>query len=116
MTPYEEALRRIAEAKERGAELLDLGDLRLKELPRELGSLTCLRVLALGKFQPYFDAAGELKWNWIEDRPLQLFTNLDPVRPLSDLTSLDITGCAQVKSIDALSGLKRVTSLDLSGF
>ena len=48
MTPHEEALRRIAEAKATNADLLDLGDLPLKQLPKELGELTHLHVLALG--------------------------------------------------------------------
>ena len=39
---------RIEQARAEGARLLDLGDLPLDELPEELGSLTKLRVLALG--------------------------------------------------------------------
>ena len=48
MTPHEEALRRIVDAKARNADLLDLGDLRLEDVPKELGELTQLRMLSLG--------------------------------------------------------------------
>jgi len=43
MTPedaHAEALRRIRHAKDTGAEVLDLGDLPMAELPAELGALT----------------------------------------------------------------------------
>jgi hypothetical protein len=42
---YDEAMRRIEEAFEEEAYALDLGDLRLKELPKELGNLTELESL-----------------------------------------------------------------------
>ena len=44
-----EAVRRIRECEKTGQTWLDLGDLALEELPPELGQLTHLRHLALGK-------------------------------------------------------------------
>ena len=48
----QEAVRRIRECEKTGQTWLDLGDLDLEELPPELGQLTHLRLLALGKHRP----------------------------------------------------------------
>ena len=44
-----EAERRIEEARETGAEILDLGDLALSEIPASLWGLPDLRALYLGR-------------------------------------------------------------------
>ncbi len=113
MTPQEEALRRIADAKASNAALLDLGDLRLEEVPKELGELTQLRVLALGKRRPYYDETSRLKWEYHDERPTQPFRAAEPLRNLTGLASLNLSFCEQLTSLDALRGLTGLTALDL---
>src|SRR5262245_43480807 len=113
MTPQQEALRRIADAKASNAELLDLGDLWLKEVPKELGELTQLRVLSLGKYQPHFEETGKLSWKFDNFRSSQSFRDVQPVQNLTGLTSLNLSGCKQLTDVEALRGLTGLTSLEL---
>jgi internalin A len=116
MTPDEalvEALRRIAAAKASNATLLDLGDLGLAEIPPEIGELSELRVLALGRMRVREGSTG-IEWEWANDRPSPRFLTLAPLRGLVGLTSLDLSGCERLSDVSALSGLTALTSLNLS--
>lgn len=57
---YREAQRRISVTREAGTTHLDLGDLPLDILPRELADLRGLRILSLGKGVPSIGADGDL--------------------------------------------------------
>ena len=71
---YDEALRRIREAEETGAVELDLSELTLNRLPRELARLTSLQSLNLAEC-------------W------QLSGNLSPLARLTSLRSLGLDQC-----------------------
>ncbi len=112
---HAEALRRIRHAKETDAEVLDLGDLPLADLPAELGTLTKLKVLALGNLRPVVTADG-IEWKWEQEqyRRNQQFTTVEPLRGLSALTSLDLSGCRQLTTVEPLRGISALTTLDLT--
>src|SRR5205085_2893759 len=114
--PDEEALRRIREAKETDAEILDLGDLALETLPPELGGLTRLRVLALGKQRPVPDEASGVKWKWDHERAASPVSVLTPLSGLASLEELDLSDCPNLGSFDPLEGLlPHLTGLYLYG-
>src|SRR5579871_270219 len=78
-----EARHRIEVAARDRAEELDLGGLRLTEIPEELYALTDLKVLYLGapkrqQMIPYWDRADgdRERCNWIRALPPALFTSL----------------------------------------
>ena len=71
-----EALRRIEECEKTGQIWLDLGDLALEELPRELGRLAHLRHLALGVHRFKAADGDEVIWEYDSYRSAQRFTNL----------------------------------------
>ena len=83
---YEEALRRIRQAKETGALELDLSGLALNRLPRELARLTSLQSPNLAEC-------------W------QLSGNLSPLARLTSLRSLGLDQCRSTiwLRLDALS-------------
>jgi len=58
-----EAERRIEEARSRGLETLDLGDLALSEIPGSIGSLPHLKALYLGRVKPTEEGREELDSN-----------------------------------------------------
>jgi internalin A len=111
---FAEAQRRIAAARESGAEILDLGDLKLDRLPDELGRLPALRILALGHYRPIVND-GNLSWEWDSDRPPR-DNNLVEISALAGLThlqTLNLSGC-NLTDASALAGLPRIHTLDLS--
>jgi len=117
MTPakaHAEALRRIAAARATNAEILDLGDLALKELPHELSDLPALRVLALGKTRPIVKD-GQLTWAWASERPFPGFADVSALAALANLNTLDLSGCASLSDVSALVALTKLNTLDLSG-
>jgi serine/threonine protein kinase len=117
MTPsaaLAEARERIANARGRNLPWLDLGDLGLEHIPQEIGELLDLRVLALGKVK-FREAPGKFEWEWNDTRPEPQLTSVEPLRGLSGLTSLALSGCEQLTSVEPLRGLSGLTSLDLSG-
>ena len=98
MTPeeaYEEALRRIREAKETGAVRLDFTGFLLDRLPRELGHLTSLRSLDLSFCREHSGDISSL-------------TGADL------LQSLKLTGCGQLSDLVPLAGLTSLQSLELT--
>jgi GTPase SAR1 family protein len=131
------ALQRIATVRESGAEVLDLGDLSLERLPDELGSLTEVRVLALGSYCPIVQN-GALTWEWDPTRVetvcladisvlaelnqlknLHLgacpnLTDISPLAELNQLQSLDLGACSNLTDIMPLAELNQLQSLDLS--
>ncbi len=110
---YAEARRRIAEARATRAEMLDLGDLGLKKLPRELGDLLHLRVLMLGRWR--LVAEGESwGWEWDSDRPIPALSDVSPLAGLANLTTLDLSRCPALSDVSPLAGLANLTTLDLS--
>src|SRR4051812_44482967 len=114
MSPHEEALRRIAEAERTGAEVLDLGDLALEELPPELGRLSRLRGLALGTGRLVLDEAGEVRWGPDPARTSHFFKDLEPLSGLSALEYLDLSGCYRLTTVE-LRELGALGSLRLDG-
>jgi internalin A len=106
-----EAVRRIAHARATGAEVLDLGDLDLEELPRELRDLPALRVLALGNQRPVFKN-GELTWKYERVRSPRL-RDLSPLSALTRLTTLDVSECETVSDLSPLAALTQLTTLNV---
>jgi internalin A len=100
MTPaeeaYEEALRRIRQAKDTGAIELDLSGLEtLNQLPPELERLTLLRSLDLSRCFKLSDLA--------------------PLANLTSLQSLDLSRCAWLSGdLSPLTSLTSLQTLDLS--
>jgi internalin A len=107
----EEAERRIAEARRTRAEVLDLGDLALKELPASLGDLPHLRMLELG--QARFNEAEKFEWD--SRREPAEFTDVSPLSGLAGLQRLSLSGCTGVTDMSPLSGLASLQILDLWG-
>ena len=114
---YEEALRRIREAKETGAKELDLMSLCLEELPEELFELTELEVLELG--------SRWAKENDIKGFPVEYIIQNDPelnmldVLPpgIGNLSCLKLLGLSytQVAGLpNEMSNLSSLQVLDLS--
>ena len=117
MTPSEalaEARRRIAIARDCHIPWLDLGDLGLEEIPQEIGELSGLRRLALGRCELREESANS-QWEWDPDRPWSSLTSAEPLRGLSGLATLDLAGCGQLTDVSVLAGLTALTSLNLSG-
>jgi hypothetical protein len=96
---YQEACDRIAAARAGGRESLDLSELRLDRLPSEIGGLTSLRILRLGK----------------REAPHVGLADLAPLQRLTGLTTLDLTGCKGVTDLGPLAKLAGLTALDLTG-
>ena len=117
MTPSEalaEARRRIAIARDCHIPWLDLGDLGLEEIPQEIGELSGLRRLALGRCELREESANS-QWEWDPDRPWSSLTSAEPLRGLSGLATLDLAGCWKLTDVSVLAGLTALTSLNLSG-
>ncbi len=116
MTPSEalaEARRRIAIARDCHIPWLDLGDLGLEEIPQEIGELSGLRRLALGRCELREESANS-QWEWDRDRPWSSLTSVEQLRGLSGLATLDLAGCVQLTDVSVLAGLTTLTSLNLS--
>lgn len=94
----EEAERRIAEARETGAEELDFDDLTLPRLPASLRTLPHLKWLRLGS---------------LETLDEQLFNDLSPLATLRNLQELTFYGCTGITDLTPLSGLKDLRDLGL---
>ncbi len=109
-----EAVRRIRECEKTGQSWLDLGDLDLEELPPELGQLTRLQHLALGKHRPELKDDGRIFWHSEPYRPTQGFIDLGPLVKLKGLKSLSLTSCKSVSDLGPLRKLIGLTELHLS--
>jgi internalin A len=114
---YAEALKRIRHARETNAEVLELDDLPMKEIPEELGKLIKLTKLDLSwctklkSFKPLRTL--------INLTDLSLFgcfglTSVEPLRDLRNLTNLVLIGCYQLTNVEPLRDLHNLTNLDLS--
>jgi esterase/lipase superfamily enzyme/Leucine-rich repeat (LRR) protein len=92
---YTEALRRINEAEDTGATVLDLSDLDSRRLPHELTLLTALQSLNLSGCKQLSD--------------------ISPLAGLTALQSLNLSGCKQLSGdLSPLAGLTALQSLNLS--
>ena len=109
-----EAVRRIRECKKTGQTWLDLGDLALEELPPELGQLTRLQHLALGKHRPEFKDDGRIFWHSEPYRPTQRFIDLGPLVKLKGLRTLSLTSWKSLSDLGPLEKLIGLTELHLS--
>src|SRR4051812_34397987 len=113
MSARDEALSRIQHAIETNATWLDLGDLGLEELPKEIGDLpAACQTLALGKLE-IVEKDGEIEWEWDDERPDPLLRNLKPLAGLASLQSLDLGGCDGVADLSPLAGLASLQTLYL---
>jgi internalin A len=123
MTPedaYEEALRRIRKAEKTRAVKLNLRELPLHRLPRELGRLTWLQSIDLymcwllrGGLSPLASLTH------LKSLCLHLCGNLSgdlsPLAGLTSLQSLNLGSCHQLSGdLSPLAGLTSLRSLDLS--
>jgi internalin A len=128
-----EAERRIEEARRTQAEILDLGDLSLRELPAAIGDLPYLKALYLGIWKLSEDE----KLDWDGGRkPIDLtdlsalsgltglqildlsgtgVADLSPLLGLTVLQWLNLYGCWGVTDLSPLSGLTILQSLNLNG-
>ena len=102
----EEAERRIAAARETGAESLDLGDLRLCRLPISLGDLPHLKALYLGAIR--LTEMGDREWD--SDRENLELSDLEPLAKLQGLKRLDLsrTGLTDLTPLAKLKGLQNL--------
>lgn len=115
MSAHDAALRRIAQARETKAEWLDLGDLGLDRLPKELGDLPALRWLALGMYK-IVEKDGQFEWKWAGvDRPEVIIADVTPLAALTQLRSLSLAGCTGLRDIGPLAKLTQLQSLYLIG-
>lgn len=118
MTPaqaYAEALRRIEAAAESGQDWLDLGDLLLAAIPKEIGRLANqLRQLGLGLWR--YDSQ-QAHWTFDGERQVtrQSLSDLCPLSDLHALKLLDLSWCDQIVSLAPIAGLTALQSLNLSG-
>jgi internalin A len=123
---YEEAERRIAEAKASGAKALSLDGLGIELLPDSLGELSHLEALNLRGCQklvgirPVARLVGLKALRWGPDtRPLKWWNQsfaLFDIRPLSDLKGLqhlNLSGCLQLTDVSVLSDLTCLQQLVL---
>jgi internalin A len=111
VSAHDEALRRIAKARATNAKILDVGGLILDSLPKELGQLPALRVLALGQAVLEY---GNLKWVWVGSRPLQRFMDVNVLASLTGLEALGLSHCEALENVDGLKKLTELRTLDLS--
>jgi hypothetical protein len=115
MTPdeaYEEALRRIREAEETGAEL-DLSNLPLNRLPLELECLTSLQYLNLFNCKQRVPLAGLTSLQSLVGGS-QLSGDLSPLASLTSLQS-PVGGSQLSGDLSPLADLTALQSLKLSG-
>lgn len=109
---YLEAQRRIRAAKQTGQHWLDLGDIDgLDAVPEEIGELTELRVLVLGR-QSYDEKTGAWENNEERWRFIRLIHNLSPLAGLSALQLLNLDS-TPVSDLSPLAGLSALQSLNL---
>lgn len=114
---YAEAERRIEEALESGAEVLEFdheATHALTALPAVIGTLTALRILELGNTQvtdvsPLSDLTGLIRL-WLDGTQV---SDLSPLSGLTGLTELGLDG-TQVSDLSPLSGLTELTELGLN--
>ncbi len=117
MTPaqfaHQEALRRIRAAKTSGQHWLFLGDIQyLEKIPEEIGQLSELRELGLGR--KVFNSDLRI-WEWAVDRSFtHPVVDLDPLRGLGALEMLDIS-FSKVSDLGPLMGFKALQTLGVSG-
>jgi internalin A len=100
------ALKLIAEEAKAKTGKLDLGQLGLSEIPKEIGSLTHLRELLIG-------------YTWIDNKRTghDIAKNtISDFSPLSDLQNLNSLNCnhTQLSDLSPLSNIKSLNSLDCS--
>jgi len=125
MTPeeerdYQEAFRRIREAKENKSAKLDLSNLSdLTRFPPELASLTSLQSLDLsGCYQLSGDLtplANLISLQSLNLDGCQLSGDLTPLEGLTSLQSLNLSWCKQLRgSLAPLASLTSLQSLNLS--
>lgn len=108
---YEEARRRIAEAKREGAERLDLSLEGLERIPEEIGELTDLRELSLPGTD-VDDLSAISGMNWLTELGLYRarVTDLSQISGLTGLTDLDLS-MTGVTNLSAISEFKKLTTL-----
>jgi internalin A len=90
---------------------LDLGDLPLACLPDSLGKLGHLQTLSLGNIVLRDGGQGE----WDSDRPAKEFTELGVLAELTNLSTLYLGGCKQLRDVSALARLTNLSTLYLGG-
>lgn len=110
---YRLALRRIEVAERTNAEILDLGDLPLIQLPHEISRLMGLRVLALGTTSPAM-ISGEIAWETVFERTPNFLEDLTPLAGLANFRQLGLSHTS-VSDLTALSGLTGLEALNLTG-
>jgi GTPase SAR1 family protein/uncharacterized small protein (DUF1192 family) len=110
----EEAVRRIRECEKTGQVWLDLGDLALEQLPPELGLLTHLRHLALGRNRLKVMDGDRIETDWDINRHDQTLADLLPLTKLTGLTTLSLVGCTSVLDLEPLRTLTGLATLDMS--
>jgi len=99
-----EALRRIRMAAENSWDRLDLSNLGLDSLPRELEMLKGLQHLLLGSNKPVLV---EGKYTYV----LPTFTDISPVAALTDLRFIDLSGATRLQDLSPLSSLVKLHEL-----
>jgi internalin A len=105
----EKAESRIEEAGRTGAKRLDLGDLKLRELPASLGGLSQLEELYLGRHEPI--EGGEPQYRLFRDNPD--LSDITTLAALQGLHVLDLSSTG-VTDLEPIAGLKDLQSLNLS--
>lgn len=115
---YEEAERRIAEAKTSGATELSLRGLKIERIPGNLGILTGLQQLYLHGCDRLTDVSVLRTLTGLRQLDLSRCHQLTDVSVLGTLTGLrrlNLSTCRQVSDVSVLSTLTGLRQLDLSG-
>jgi internalin A len=113
---YEEAERRIAEAKASGATRLSLIGLDIERFPESLGTLTGLQQLDLGNCSQLTDVSVLCTLPCLQQLGLWECSQLMDMSVLSTLTGLQrlsLCGCGQLTDVSMLSNLTGLQQLDL---
>jgi GTPase SAR1 family protein len=101
----------MRECEKTGQTWLDLGDLDLEELPPELGDLTHLELLALGRHSPLFADDGQIFWEFHLSRPTHRATDVGPLSKLKGLKTLSLSSWKSVTDLRPLEKLVGLTKL-----
>ena len=102
-SPYNKALRKIEQAARDGLEELDLSGMELTELPPEIGKLSRLKKLILGKYD-------KRKFEWIGNS----LSNLPPeIGQLTNLSSLSLSSNSLSNLPPEIGQLTNLSSLNL---
>ncbi|MAT70109.1 MAG: hypothetical protein CMJ58_11380 [Planctomycetaceae bacterium] len=111
--PYSIAVDRILQAHAQRSTSLDLGDLALASIPREITKLSHLRTLSLGATDVRQAACVSLR-DASPNRPWSAIVDLEPLSALQQLQVLDLDALSRLTDLAPLSSLQNLRALSLA--